>query len=117
MSNFVIYDTKQENEAASTANLLAEPILVSFPGNTPTAENLQRMKFNIYQRQKNGKPNANKNKRVIKSERKNIEYTANNFSEGVTERNQVSDYYLGVISSKHEDKVYMAPVNTRYQFQ
>jgi hypothetical protein len=50
MSNFVIYDTKQENEAASTANFLAEPILVSFPGNTPTAENLQRMKFNIYQR-------------------------------------------------------------------
>ena len=50
MSNFVIYDTKQDNDAASSANLLAEPVLVSFPGNTPTAENLQRMKFNIYQR-------------------------------------------------------------------
>jgi len=47
MSNFVIYDTKQDNEAA--ANLLAEPILVSFPGNIPTEENLQRMKFSIYQ--------------------------------------------------------------------
>lgn len=49
MSNFVIYDTKQDNEAASTANLLAEPILVSFPGNIPTEDNLQKMKFNICQ--------------------------------------------------------------------
>lgn len=113
MSNFVIYDTKQDNEAA-TANLLAEPILVSFPDNIPTEENLQKMKFSIYQQQKNGKQNTNKNKRVIKSERKNIEYRANNFSKGATERNQVSDYYLGVISSKHEDKVYMVPVGTRY---
>ena len=111
MSNFVIYDTKQDSEAN---NLLAEPILVSFPGNIPTQENLQRMKFSIHQQSKNGKSNANKNKRVIKSERKNIEYTATNFSKGVTERNQVSDYYLGVISAKHEDKVYMVPVNTRY---
>lgn len=49
MSNFVIYDTKQDNEAAATANLLSEPILLSFQGNTPTEDNLQRMKFNIYQ--------------------------------------------------------------------
>jgi hypothetical protein len=116
MSNFVVYDTKQDNEGASTAHLLAEPVLVSFPANIPTEDNMQKMKFNIYQLPKNGKPNTNKNKRVVKSERKNIEYTANNFSKGVAESNQGSDYYLGVMSAKHEDKVYMVPVRTRYQF-
>lgn len=42
-------------------------------------------------------------------------YTATNFAQGVGERDQACDYYLGVISSsKGDDKVYMVPVGAPY---
>jgi hypothetical protein len=69
------------------------------------------MKFSIFQQEKKSQYQT-KNRRVIKSERKNIKYTAENFGSS-----DIQDYYLGVISSKHEGKVYMVPVATPYQFK
>jgi hypothetical protein len=89
---------------------LAEPILASFPDNMPQGDQLKKMKFSIYQQEKKSQFQT-KNKRVIKSQRKNIKYTAENFGQS-----DIQDYYLGVISTKHE-KVYMVPVATPYQFK
>jgi hypothetical protein len=103
-TKFVVYDTKAEDE-----NMLTEPILASFPEKMPAADQLRKMKFNIFQQEKKSEFQT-KNRRVIKAERKNIKYTAENFGS-----HDLQDYYLGVISSKHEGKVYMVPVSP-YQF-
>ena len=72
-TKFVVYDTTPDSE-----KILAEPILASFPENIPKNEQLKKMKFNIYQQEKKSQYQT-KNRRVIKSHRKNIKYTAENF--------------------------------------
>ena len=105
-TKFVVYDTTPDSE-----KILAEPILASFPENIPQSHTLKKMKFSIFQQEKKSQYQT-KNRRVIKSQRKNIKYTAENFG-----GQDVNDYYLGVISNKHEGKVYMAQVTTPYQFK
>ena len=105
-TKFVLYSTTPDSE-----KVLAEPILASFPENMPKADTLKQMKFSIFQQEKKSQYQT-KNRRVIKSERKNVKYTAENFG-----TNDIQDYYLGVISSKHEGKVYCMPVSTPYQFK
>jgi len=104
-------------------NALREPILATFPTRVQSHENLKDMKFTIKEQKKQKDPNnmfnfpgLNRNKRVIKSSYKHINYTATNFAPQTADRAQQQDFYLGVISPKHPQKVYMVPVQTPYQF-
>ena len=112
-TKFVKYDTQDTKE--SNALNLNEPILASFQERIPPADSLKKMRFTIYQQDLKSEFQS-KNRRVIKSSRKNVNYTASNFANKVADKDQSCDYYLGVISDKHDGKVFMVPVATSYQF-
>ena len=86
-----------------------DSMVATFRERIPPADQLKKMRFTIYQQDLKSEFQS-KNKRVIKSSRKNVNYTASNFAHNVAEKDQSLDYYLGVISDKHDGKVFMVPV-------
>ena len=94
---------------------LREPILATFPCNMPQGKDLSKMNFQIYQQERT-QDYQKKVKRVIKAERKNVVYTASNFTQNVNERDQGCDYYIGVISSKSDEKLHLMKIQAPYQF-
>ncbi|CDW75122.1 UNKNOWN [Stylonychia lemnae] len=98
---------------------LTEPIIASFPNNMPSAQQLQRLQFNILQQESKTSLVSKQKRRLIKADFKNanggVRYSAKNFGHDINTKDQASDYYLGVFSAE-DNKVIMLPVTSCYQF-
>ena len=73
------------------------------------------MKFNLYQECKDGQQTATRaKKRVLKSAYKALKYEASNLGADIKQKNQGSDYYIGVLDTA-KNKCYAMPVEAAYQ--
>ena len=84
-TKFVKYETQDHSSDSKNPLNLNEPILASFKERIPPADQLKKMRFTIYQQEKKSEFQT-KNRRVIKSNRKNVSYAASNFENKVAEK-------------------------------
>ena len=72
------------------------------------------MKFNLYQECKDGQQTATRaKKRVLKSAYKALKYEASNLGADIKQKNQGSNYYIGVLDTT-KNKCYAMPVEAAY---
>ena len=94
---------------------LQQPVLVSFPQNIPPSKQLSKMKFNLYEEDKQTQSQSMRvRKRVLKSAYKTLKYEASSLHADIKQRTQTSDYYIGVFDSA-KNKCYALPIDAAYQ--
>eukprot|EP00347_Sterkiella_histriomuscorum_P023078 403336035 len=121
-TNFKTVKTCDKDHADS--NFLTEPIIASFPNNMPSGQHLQKLTFAAFQQEKDnqGKQQNRLKRRLIKAEYKQgsqaaggVRYQGKNHGHDINPKDQASDYYMGVFVPE-ENRVFMVPVSTCYQF-
>ncbi len=113
LTSFKVLNLAKSDQSNQSAGSLEQPVLVSFPYNTPAKEQLAQMKFNLYEEQRPGQEKSRAKKRVLKSAYKALKYEAASTQADIKGKSQGSDYYLGVYDSV-KNKCYALPIDTAY---
>ena len=100
--------TTDDKDGGSSLNI-TDPILASFPSNTPTARALSKMHFNVSQHNVNIKKEKTV-KRIVKAEYKGISYKAESSN---LDKNLASDYYLTILDTS-DNKAYAIKVDSAF---
>jgi uncharacterized UPF0160 family protein len=120
------YDKSEDaaDEGIDTSSTcITEPILTSFPANMPSAAAIKKMKFNVFQQERqiplsHQQKDAKRKtlKRIVKAEYKGIKYEAKSHASEAVGHLQASDYYIGLFDTV-KNQVHAIKIDSALQFQ